>query len=286
MNEPTVGEALRAAERRLGGTDSLADAGSARLDAEVLLAACLAVPRAQLYARPERRLASSAYERFDALVRARCTGTPVPYLTGRAAFHAIELAVGPAVLVPRPETELLVETALEQLAPDSAARVADLGTGSGAIAAALGSARPRLELVASDRCAAALALARRNFERLHLEAVRLVMADWLAPFAAATFDVIVSNPPYVSERERGTLGAGVDSEPSGALYAGPDGLDALRVLVAEAPRCLVEGGWLAVEHGAAQGEAVRVLFNGAGFVRVTTHRDLAGHERVTEGRHP
>lgn len=283
MNEPTVGEALRAAERRLGGTDSLADAGSARLDAEVLLAACLAVPRAELYARPERRLAPSAYERYDALVSARCTGTPVPYLTGRAAFHAIELAVSPAVLVPRPETELLVETALEQLAPDSEARIADLGTGSGAVAAALASARPRLELVASDRSAAAVALARRNFERLRLEAIRLVVADWLAPFPTATFDAIVSNPPYVCERERGTLGASIDSEPSGALYAGPDGLDALRAIVAGAPRCLVGGGWLAVEHGAAQGEAVRALFGSAGFVRVTTRRDLAGHERVTGG---
>jgi release factor glutamine methyltransferase len=249
---------------------------------------------------------------FDALVARRHDGEPVAYLVGRRAFWTLEVETTPAALIPRPETELLVEHALAAIPLRGGVRVADLGTGTGAVALAIASERPEALVVAVDRSAAALALAVRNRARTLAPArshgvagvreqglappaagdaagrqtggVAFVRADWLACFADAAFDVVVANPPYVACDDP-HLGRGdLRFEPREALAAGRDGLDALRAIVAGAPRCLRAGGALLVEHGFDQGPSVRALFARAGFVDVRTVRDLAGSERVSAGR--
>ncbi|MEQ8231360.1 MAG: peptide chain release factor N(5)-glutamine methyltransferase [Gammaproteobacteria bacterium] len=265
--------ALGAARARLAPSDS------ARLDAELLLAHVLDCPRTRLYSNPERALDTATLARFEALVAARAAGTPLAYLTGRAEFWSLTLSVAPGVLVPRPETELLVESALELARAD--ATIADLGTGSGAIACAVASELPRAVVVASDRDAAALARAEANVAALGLDTVRCLRSNWLAPFGAATLDLILANPPYIGTSEADGLPPELTHEPPQALFAGADGLDDLRAIAADAPRVLRVGGAIVLEHGATQGAAVRALLGAAGFARVVTRRDLAGHERVT-----
>ena len=239
---------------------------SPRLDAEVLLADALGVTRADLVAR-DLAVEGPAVRRFQDAVRRRAVGRePVAYITGTRGFRHLELAVDPRVLIPRPETELLVELAVARL--PQGARVVDVGTGSGAVALALAHERPDLRVTGSDVSADALAVARENGERLGLR------AEWLLADGVpdGEWDAVVANPPYVAEGD--PLPPEIARhEPAGALFAGPDGLDALRALAAQA-----RAPWVAFEHGTTQGEAVRALFAGAA---VETHRDLAGHERVT-----
>lgn len=272
----TAAAALAAAQARLATLDS------ARLDAELLLAHVLDCPRTRFYSDPGQLLDAAALARFEALVAARAGGQPLAYLTGRAEFWSLTLAVGPDVLVPRPETELVVDTALE-LAGDGAV-VADLGTGSGAIACAYASERRDALVVAADRDAAALSRARGNATALGLDGVRCVQADWLAPFAAAGFDLLLANPPYIGTAETTPRSRELEHEPRHALFAGRDGLDALRRIAADAPRVLRPGGAVVLEHGAGQGAAVRALLAHAGLVDVATRCDLAGLERVTVAR--
>ncbi|MGE0860076.1 MAG: peptide chain release factor N(5)-glutamine methyltransferase [Gammaproteobacteria bacterium] len=271
----TVAAALREAAARL------AESASPRLDVELLLAHCLTSRRAALFAAPERVLDDATATRFFELVAARAGHTPLAYLTGEAEFWSLSFAVTPAVLVPRPETELLVEQALAAWPAGRTGQALDLGTGSGAIAAALASERPALSVFASDRSAAALDVARGNFARLHL-VVQVFQGDWLAAVAPATLDVILANPPYVGANE--AVDAAVLQEPRGAVFADLDGLAALAAIARDAPRCLRPGGFVALEHGHAQGPAVRDLLRGAGLGAVATARDLAGHERVTTAR--
>jgi release factor glutamine methyltransferase len=271
--------AVAALRERLAGASP-----TAALDAEVLVAHVLGVGRAALAAGPERALAPEELLTLESLARRRLAGEPVAYLTGRREFWSLELEVTPGVLVPRPETELLVERALAAIAGAARPAVLDLGTGSGAVALALASERPDAEVTATDLSAAALAVARRNAARLGLGNMQFVEGDWYAPLAGRLFDAIVSNPPYVAPDDPAL--AALASEPRLALVAPRGGLGALADIAAGASEHLAPGGRLAVEHGAAQGEAVRGLLADAGLVAVATWRDLAGHERVTEGTRP
>jgi release factor glutamine methyltransferase len=205
------------------------------------------------------------------------------YLRGRQGFWSLELELTPDVLVPRPETELLVELALACMAP--ARRLVDLGTGSGAIALALASARQDWQIIATDRSAAALSVAAGNASRLGLS-VEFRHGDWFAPLAGARFDIIVSNPPYIAADDACLLGDGLRREPRTALAAGDDGLADLATITAAAPGHLLAGGWLLLEHGADQATAVRELLASAGFAGLATHADLAGRPRVTLGQMP
>lgn len=271
----TVRDALDGAVTAIGASGS----DTARLDAELLLAHALGADRTALVLDPARAVEGEAIRTFQDLVRRRSAGRePVAYLLGTKGFRHIDLAVDPRVLVPRPETELLVEVGLELPA---GARVVDVGTGSGAVALALKHERPDLAVVGSDVSPDALAVARANRDRLGLD-VELVEADLLAGLAGP-FDAIVSNPPYVAERDRASLPPDVARhEPPGALFAGTDGLDVLRRL---APQAAATGAALvAVEVGAGQADAVAGLLHAAGFTDTQARRDLAGIERVVVAR--
>jgi release factor glutamine methyltransferase len=257
----------------------------ARAEAEILLAHTLGCERARLWAWPEAAVPATVAARCRALVRRRAAGEPVAYLTGRRGFWTLELEVTPAVLIPRPESELLVEQALAMLPAHRPARVADLGTGSGAIALAIAAERPGWEVVATDASADALAVARGNASRLGLVHVAFRLGDWAEALRPdERFAAIVSNPPYVADGDPHLAEGDLPWEPRAALVGGPDGLDAIRRLVAAAVPHLEAGGWLLLEHGAGQGEAVGGILERAGLDGVRTVRDLAGLERVSGGR--
>lgn len=277
----TVEALLRAGVRLLEGASA-----SPRLDAEVLLAHALGWSRAALFARRDEALAPADAARCLALIGERRSGRPVAQVTGRREFWSLALEVTPDVLTPRPDTEALVERALARIPADAAARVLDLGTGSGAVALAIAQERPAAAVTATDASPAALAVAARNAARLGLARVAFAAGDWLVAVPGGTFDVIVSNPPYLADGDWAGADPELAFEPHAALAAGADGLDALRRIVAGAPAHLAPGGWLALEHGAAQGAAVRALLAATGFADVGTHADLAGLPRVTEGRWP
>ena len=268
-----IARALRSAAARIG-----------MIDAEALLLHVLGRPRSWLFAHATDAVAAEAVAAFDALVGRRVAGEPVAYLTGRRGFWTLDLAVTPATLIPRPETELLVEQALERLPSDPDLHVADLGTGSGAIALALAKERPRARVIATDASEAALAVARANAAENGIDNIEFRRGSWFAPLAGERFHLIASNPPYI-EVDDPHLGEGdLRFEPMSALASGGDGLDDLRVIVDEAPSHLDDGGWLMVEHGWQQGAAVRALFVEAHFFDIWTVRDLEGRERVTLGR--
>ena len=273
----TIAQALRSAAVQLKASSS------PRLDAEVLLAESLAVSRASLYRESARALDTASVERFQTLIQSRASGKPVPYLTGRAEFWSLEFEINDAVLVPRPETELLVELALEICPPDATHRIAELGTGSGAVAAAIALERPLSYVVAIERSLSAVQLAHRNLHRLGAINAITTVADWLSPFTDEAFDLIVANPPYVAESEREQMDPTLHFEPREALFAGHDGLSALATIIVQAPKCLVRGGHLIVEHGDRQGRRVDKLFRENGFQAISTRCDLAGCERVSLG---
>jgi release factor glutamine methyltransferase len=274
---PSLRDALATAVARLAA----ADVPQPRADAEVLLAHVVGVDRTALVVRARDPLDPAAAARFDALVARRAAREPTAYLTGVREFWSLPIQVDARVLVPRPETELVVATAL-RLAP-RARRVLDVGTGSGAIALALANELPGAQVVATDRLAPALAVAASNRARL-APRVALVQTDLLAAFASAAFDLVVANPPYCPEGS--VVQAEVrDWEPATALYAGADGLDVLDALVGEAPRVLAAGGWLVVEVGAGQAETVAARVRASGrYDGCEVARDLAGIERVVAAR--
>ena len=254
---------------------------AARLEAGVLLAHVLEVQRTRISSHPEAPVTSAQAESYRSLLLRRAAGEPLAYLTGRREFWSLELAVNPAVLVPRPETELLVERALA-LGPASRARVADLGTGSGAIAIALARERPQWHLIATDVSPAALAVARANAAALGCTQVEFRAGDWYRPLAGERFELLLSNPPYVAADDPALHE--LRHEPRLALTPGEDAFAALRALVLGAPQHLAEGGWLLLEHGATQAAELRAALVLAGFRHVRSHRDLARHERLTEGQ--
>ena len=268
---------LAAATARLAGAD-------ARGEAELLLAHALGRTRAALFAWPEHVPEPPLRSAFETLVDARALGTPIAYLLGRRAFRTFELAVTPAVLIPRPETEHLVECVLERVPADAPRTVADLGTGSGAIALAIALERPQARVLATDASEAALAVARANAASLGVRNVAFAHGDWCAALGDARFDVIASNPPYIAADDPHLARGDLRFEPASALASGADGLDAIRAITAQAPACLNTGGWLLFEHGWDQAGRVRDLLVDTGFDAVASVRDLAGHERITLGR--
>jgi release factor glutamine methyltransferase len=271
----TLAEALRRA----------AAAGVARLDAQLLLLHALERPahdRAWLLAHDDEVLAPAAAEAFDAACSRRAAGEPLAYLVGRKEFFGLDLQVDARVLVPRPDTETLVEWALEVIAGRAAPRVIDLGTGSGAIAIAIAHRRRDASVEAVDASDDALAVAAENARRLAVD-VRFSRGSWLQG-RVGPYDLVVSNPPYIAEGDEHL--AALRHEPRQALVSGPQGLDDVRAIVEQAAPCLSPGGWLLLEHGWDQATAVRGLLQAAGFTGVVSRRDLAGIERCTGGRRP
>jgi len=256
-----------------------------RRDAEILLGAAWNLSRGALLARAGEPVPDDVAARFKAWCARRAAGEPVAYLLGRREFWSMEFDVNAAVLVPRPETELLVERVLELVTADQA-QVADLGTGSGAIAIALAHERPRWRVVGTDLSDEALRVARRNGARLVADRVEWRAGDWYQALESRRFDALASNPPYIEENDPVLASDGLRHEPRGALTPGGDGLAALATLINGSPEHLEPGGWLFLEHGATQGATLRGALVARGFTHVTSHRDLAGHERVTEGQWP
>lgn len=274
----TLASAIRDAASRLPGDE-------ARLEAELLLAHALDRPRSWFYAHAGDLLEPRDASAFADLLRRREAGEPVAQITGHRGFWSLELAVTPETLIPRPETELLVELALDRLPRTEPRRVLDLGTGTGAIALAIASERPLADLTAVDASQAALDVARDNAAEAGL-ALRLRHSDWFSAVAGERFDLVASNPPYIADGDPHLQQGDLRFEPRAALASGPDGLDAIRVITRDAPAHLVPGGWLLVEHGYEQGPAVRALFAAAGLQSVATERDLEQRDRVTLGRRP
>ena len=279
MNGATIAESLRLAQARLAPLHD-----TARLDAELLLAHVLDRPRAWLHAWPEKPLGKAAQERFRRLLERRLRGVPIAYLTGRCEFWSLPLEVNPATLIPRPETELLVEQALERIPEAETRDIADLGTGSGAVALAVARERPRCRMVATDRSEEALATARRNAAILGIEGIYFRYGDWYEALRGERFDLILSNPPYVAQDDPHLRQGDLRFEPRSALAAGPDGLDAIRTLISGAAAHLNPGGWLLLEHGFDQGEAVARLLRRSGYHELSRHDDLAGRHRVSAAR--
>ena len=253
------------------------------LDAQLLLAHALATNRSRLQSHPEEERSDGERAAYESLIERRARGKPVAYITGYKEFWSLRFAVNQAVLVPRPETELLVERALA-LAGTSAVRVLDLGTGAGAIALALAHERANWQITATDVSEAALQVARANAAALALRAVEFVCGSWFEPLAGQRFDLIVSNPPYIGADDPALLQATLRYEPKSALTPGSDALADLRRIIHAAPAHLERGGWLLLEHGAAQAAEVARELVVRGFRHVRSQHDLAGHERMTEAQ--
>ena len=273
---------------------ALIDEGAARLkrvaedprrESEILLGAALGQPRAWLIAHGGRQILDcEATDRFEAHVTRRAHGEPIAYILGEKEFWSLPLLVEPAVLIPRPETELVVERALAHVPAGSAGAVLDLATGSGAIALAIASERPGCRVVGTDLSPDAVTLAVRNAARLELARVVFRVGSWFEPVRLERFDLIACNPPYIADGDPRVQAGVRRHEPHAALYSGATGLEALCAIAAGAPRHLNSGGWLLLEHGDQQGEAVRRLLADRDFVDVATFPDLAGLDRCTEGR--
>ena len=273
----TLADALRGAAARLTDSDS------PLLDAELLLAHTLGRDRSFLRAHPDAALTPAQTAEFQRLLTARARGEPIAYLTGSREFWSLDLKVTPATLIPRPETELLVEQAVALIPSGAAVDVLDLGTGSGAIALAIAKERPRSRVTAVDVSAATLAVAQDNARSLRIANVEFLEGDWFMPLAERRFQVIVSNPPYVGAADPHLKEGDLRFEPEQALSSGADGLRDIRRIIEAAPRHLLEDGHLLLEHGHGQGAAVRALLRTAGFAHARSLRDLSGHERVSAG---
>jgi release factor glutamine methyltransferase len=276
-----VAEFLAHAAARLGGTSP-----TPRLDAEVLVIHVCGLTRSELITKAGTELCGTASARLEQLLARRIRGEPIAYLTGHREFWSLDLVVTPAVLIPRPETELLVERALALIPADAAWTIADLGTGSGAIACALAKERPRCRVIAIDASPEALAVAHENVRRLGLTNVELRNGEWCAPLADTRCELIVSNPPYVAEGDPHLTQGDLRFEPRAALVSGVDGLDAIRGIANDAPVYLKPDGWLLLEHGYDQARAITPILRSARFESVACYRDPAGNARVTESKKP
>ena len=263
---------------------ALADNPASRLESEILLAHTLESSRSFLYANPELELPKPRVKHYRELVDRRANGEPIAYITGVREFWSLPLRVTPDVLIPRPDTELLVETALEVIPVNADWRVADLGTGSGAIALALASERKRCDLYATDISSAALEVARGNARSLELNRVRFVQGSWCEPLPGR-FNLIVSNPPYIAQGDPHLASGDCRFEPDTALTTGSDPLESIRAIARQSRDTLEEGGWLMFEHGCEQGPAVQQILETNGYMQIATRRDLEHRDRVTLGRH-
>ncbi|MDF3030384.1 MAG: protein-(glutamine-N5) methyltransferase, release factor-specific [Moraxellaceae bacterium] len=275
-----IRELLRSAAERLEQTSP-----SPRVDADCLLQHVLQKDRAWLRSHDDAVLDDAQLAAFEAVLERRISGEPVAYITGQRGFWSLDLEVGPATLIPRPDTELVVEWALELIPTEAPWCVADLGTGSGAIALAVKKERPRCAVTAVDASPAALAMASANASRLRLE-VSCVQGDWFAALGHGEFDLVLANPPYIAADDPHLVRGDLRFEPRSALVADEQGLADLRRIIEAAPSHVRKGGWLLLEHGYDQGEAVRALLTRQGFTEVVTRRDLGGLERASGGRLP
>ncbi len=265
-------------------TDKSSNPDTPRLDVEILLCHVLNVTRSYLFVGSDNMLTASQYAQFQALLARRTQGEPIAYLTGHKEFWSLDLQVTENTLIPRPDTELLVEQALARLPLDSNAQVIDLGTGSGAIALAIAHERPQCRMLATDKSIAALKVAQANAQRLGLDQVEFLNSDWWAALGGRKATLVVSNPPYIATTDPHLSQGGVQYEPRGALVAGVDGLADIQQLIAQSACHLLEQGWLLLEHSDDQAEAVRALFEQQAYKAVMTYKDLAGLSRVTVGQ--
>lgn len=262
------------------------DSPTAQLDAELLLAFVLEKPRSYLYTWPDKTVTEAQVAAFMTLLERRQRGEPVAYLLGRQGFWTLDLQVAKHTLIPRADTELLVESALQLADASSTLKVLDLGTGTGALALALASERPLWAVTGVDRIESAVALAQNNQRQLQLANVEFLSSHWFSALTAQRYDLIVSNPPYIADNDPHLQQGDVRFEPLSALVSGPDGLDDIRLIIAQAPSYLTANGWLLLEHGFDQASAVRELLQLAGFIDVSSQRDLSGHQRISLGRLP
>jgi len=279
-----ISSALSWAKQQFQHSQNLLDGGSDSLDAELLLSHSLNKPRTYLLSWPEATLDTEQQTQFEKLVQRRAQGEPIAYLLAQREFWDLNLTVTTDTLIPRPETELLVETALELIPLDQSMQIADLGTGSGAIALALAKHRPRSHVTAVDNSTAALVVASKNALQNKISNVSFLHSNWFEQLSAQTFQIIVSNPPYVAQNDPHLQRGDVAFEPREALIAGPDGLDDLIYLIAHSMRFLASNGYLIVEHGYNQGNAVAELFKLAGWKNIKTIQDLSQQDRVTIGQ--
>jgi release factor glutamine methyltransferase len=271
----------------LEGKQRLEKAAAARLEAEILLSRAMGVSRSHLFAHPEQAVSRQAEHEFRTTLERRYRGEPVAYITGEREFWSLPLKITPAVLIPRPQTEVLVEAALSRIPADATWRIADIGTGSGAIgsgaiAIALAHERSDCEIHATDISADSLDIARKNASQLELKNIRFHHGSWMEPLEG-TFELIASNPPYVASGDPHLREGDLRFEPEGALISGPDGLDAIRAISTSARNRMQSGGWLMIEHGHDQATACQTLFRSAGYKSIETLRDLEGTNRVTTG---
>jgi release factor glutamine methyltransferase len=255
-----------------------------RLDAELLMSKTLMVERNYFYAHPEEKLTAKDLKSLRIFLERRLKGEPIAYILGWKEFWSLKLQVTPDVLIPRPETELLVELILQNFPKDLSFNLVDLGTGSGAIALALASERPMWRIAAVDLSVAALNVARLNAECLGLREINFICSDWCSALSENSFDIIVANPPYVAAADLSLLRPEMQFEPREALLAGVDGLAALRIIISQAKSKLQKGGWLFLEHGFDQSAAVINLFRGNNYGNIFQHTDLAGLDRATYGQ--
>lgn len=276
-----IGELLNALTQELSAVSD-----TARLDAEVLLAYVVQQNKTWLYTWPERELTDLQYEQLQSLLQRRLQGEPIAHLTGRREFWSLNLEVTPDTLIPRPDTELLIEVGLELLAEKESEELClvDLGTGTGAIALALASERPNWHILGVDRIVEAVELAKRNCQNLQIPNAVFLQSDWFSALAGQCFDLVVSNPPYIEEHDAHLDQGDVRFEPLSALVSKDAGLLDIKRIIEESPRYLNSQGWLLLEHGSQQGELVRELLSARGFTAVQTRADLAGHDRATLGQ--
>ena len=267
------------------GAEIFREQPSARLDSEILLAHVLSIPRPKLYTDSSALVTKAQEQKYIGYVEKRLKGVPIPYITGCSEFWSLPIIVTKDVLIPRPETELLVEIAKELSGLfQKALTVADAGTGSGAIAAAYATENPSAKVVATDTSIAALTVAKRNFDKLDVNHIELVRDDWLNAIRNNSLDMIITNPPYVDINDTHLMSPSTSFEPTAALYAQNKGMSEIHKLIQVGNQCLKPGGVLLIEHGFAQKKRVVRSFLENNFVNISTRQDLAGLDRVTYGQ--
>lgn len=271
----TIEQALHIARQQLATEEAV-------IESNVLLCHVLTCDQTYLLTWPDKLLTEQQQSDFEAMIEQRKTGTPVAYITGQRGFWSLELSVNEATLIPRPDTELLVELALSKSQPTD--HIVDLGTGSGAIALAIASELPKASVTACDFSVEALAVAKQNADLNDIDNVEFLQNDWLNGFASKSIDMIVSNPPYIEKDDPHLHQGDLRFEPITALASGDDGLDDIRTIVKQAADCLKSEGWLLIEHGYHQSRQVQALFLQHGFVQVTSHKDYGGNDRVVMGQ--
>ena len=274
---PTIKQILTEARTTLTSPD-------ARLEAELLLEAICAISRSRQFSHPDEQLREDQFEQYKSALERRLSGEPLAHITGRRGFWDVDLRVTPDVLIPRSDTEILVEQALQRIPYNARWQIADLGTGSGAIAIVIARERPQCELTATDNSAAALALARENATALGVNNISFVAGSWGQPLKLRQFDVILSNPPYIRTDDPHMLRGDLPAEPIQALVSGSDGLDAIRRIIEDSATSLKPNGWLLLEHGYDQAAEVSALLQHADFNEIFTQKDYGGNSRVTGGR--